>query len=262
MHKHRIAISAASMGRSFRRALRPIQESGAIGVQLQLGRDITFDAMSESGRRQLLRELGECELQIASIAVMPRRAMSDLDGLDERLDQLRQAMQLAFQLKTPTVSFRIGRIPEETSSTEYETLVAVLNDLARHANHVGAVPSITPSGDSSERTAALLAGVTQGPIGVTLDPALLVPSGLSAASYFREIHESVDQILIRDAVRDIDDAVSEVAVGRGEVAWDELLALVQEAEFRGWLTVTRTQGDDPAGDAMRAVSFVRNVMTE
>lgn len=250
------------MGRPLRRVLRDIQETQATGVQLQVARDISFDEMGDSGRRQLLRELGEYELSIGTLAVVLQRPLTDLHGLDERIDIVKRAMQLAFQLKTTTVTFRIGAIPVDAAGIEYETLQAVLNDLARHANRVGAIPSITPSGDSFERTGELIAGVTEGPIGVTLDPASLVPAGLSAADGFRDLVDHINNVLIRDAVRDIDGAISEVPVSRGEVDWDGLLSLVREAEFAGWLTVVRTQGDDKPGDATRAVSFVRRVLSE
>lgn len=258
----RIAVAVAAFGKPFRKALQSVQQSGATAVQLTIGLDLRLDDMTDSGRRQLLHELSECQLNIGSLNVPMQRGLSDLDGLDRRIDELKRALQLAYQLKTQTVSFRIGRIPDPSKGTPYETLLAVLNDLARHSNYVGAVPSITPSGDSIDRIAELLAGVTEGPIAVTLDPAVVVPAGYSAAKLFRELVGAVDQVLIRDAVRDIDDAVTEVPVGRGEVEWDELLSLVSEAEFRGWLTVVRTQGDDKAGDALRAVSFVRNVLAD
>ncbi len=48
-------------------------------------------------------------------------------------------------------------------------------------------------------------------------------------------------------------------VGRGEVDWDAMVALFDEMNYNGWLTVARYEGDDPLGDATRAVTYLGNV---
>jgi len=63
----------------------------------------------------------------------------------------------------------------------------------------------------------------------------------------------------RDAVRASDGSFREVPVGRGEVVWDEMLAVLAEAEYPGWLTAGASGGDDPADDATRAVSILRTI---
>ena len=171
-------------------------------------------------------------------------------------------MALAFQLKAAVTAFRIGRIPTEADSTELETLAAALNDLSRHANYVGAIPSAEISAGNGAEIAELVARIDQGPFGVSFDPALTVVAGGSPAETYRTLYESVNQIIVRDAVRDMDGMVQEVPVGRGEVAWDELLGLTAEAEFRDWFVVRRTQGEDKTGDITRAIQFVQNVFPQ
>ena len=106
----------------------------------------------------------------------------------------------------------------------------------------------------------LLGKITDGPCGVNFDPAGVILGGQSPPLVFRELMNHVNHMTIRDAVRDLDGAVLEVPLGRGEVSWDELFAITVEAEFRGWMTAVRTQGDDKAGDIARAVKFIRNVL--
>jgi sugar phosphate isomerase/epimerase len=65
--------------------------------------------------------------------------------------------------------------------------------------------------------------------------------------------------MVRDATRIGDGTSTEVPVGRGEVAWQELLAVVHELDYRGWFCVDRTQGEDRAGDAGRAIQYLRSL---
>jgi sugar phosphate isomerase/epimerase len=84
-------------------------------------------------------------------------------------------------------------------------------------------------------------------------------SGRDAVAAFRELHEHVQHVTARDGVRDIEGSGQEVALGRGDVDWPELLALFTEADYRGWITVDRTQSDDATRDAERALQYLKNV---
>ena len=101
----------------------------------------------------------------------------------------------------------------------------------------------------------MLKSVTTGPIGVNFDPAATVMSGASPSEAFAVLREFVAHVLVRDAIWGADGEGNEVPVGRGEVPWDELLFLLRESDFGGWLTVDRTQGEDRAGDAGRACNI-------
>jgi sugar phosphate isomerase/epimerase len=94
---------------------------------------------------------------------------------------------------------------------------------------------------------------------MNLDPAALVLARQDPAQAIRELHDLVAHVQVRDAIRDVDGLGTEVPVGRGEVDWDELLALLEEARYRQWFTVERTQGDDKLGDSARAVQFLKQV---
>jgi len=257
-----IAVAVTPFNRPLRKALQQIREWPVSGVQLQVDRDLSFDEMTETGRRQLLYELNERDLKISSLHLSVQHRLGEFEGLDARVDRIKRALQLAFQLKAPSVTFRMGRIPDDTNSPEYETLLGVLNDLAQHANYAGSIPSLIPAGDSPERLAELVNKVKSGPLGICLDPSVAVIAGQSPPAVLRALLTTVNHVLIRDAVRDIDGTVTEVPVGRGEVSWDELLSVLNEAEFAGWMTITRTQGDDKVGDMARAVRFVHNVLAE
>ena len=119
--------------------------------------------------------------------------------------------------------------------------------------------ALTPGRDSAEQVAQLLSGVTEGPIGVNFDPAVQVMSGHDPVAAVAPLHNFLAQVQVRDAVSDIDGLGVEVAVGRGEVVWDEFLALIDETGYRGWFSIDRTGGDDRAGDAARAVSYLKQV---
>jgi sugar phosphate isomerase/epimerase len=106
-------------------------------VLLDARKELTPGELSETGRRQLLHMLSELELSVVALDFPTRRPLHDIERLELRLNTLRDAMQLAAQLKAKVVTVRTGRIAAEPDSPETKILIGILNDLARHGNHVG-----------------------------------------------------------------------------------------------------------------------------
>jgi sugar phosphate isomerase/epimerase len=259
MFRIRIAVATRCFDQPLRQALRTAAASGASGVQFDARNELRPVDLSSTGRRELLHRLGELALRPAAFAFPLRRPLGEPGGLDARVAALKDAMQFAWDMNAPVVCVRSGRIPDDLSSEDGTLLIDVLNDLARHGNRVGATLCLTPTRDNPESLAALLAAVTEGPIGIDFDPAAFVTAGIDPIPAFRTLYGRVGHVTVRDALRDVDGGGAEVAVGRGEVVWDELLATLDEAGFDGWQTVVRTSGDDRIGDVTRAVAYVQNV---
>ncbi len=259
MQRFRIAVATARFSPNLRDVVRMAAQTGSAGVQFDARQQLKPADLSETGRRQLLHALGERELAIASLCFPLRRTLHDEEHLDTRIAALKQAMQFAWDLKARVLTCRIGRIPETSEGDEWSRLRDVLSDLAGHGNRVGVTLSITPAGDAPETLLSLIDTVRTGPLGIDFDPAERVMSRHDPVSSLREWHAVVTHVTVRDAIRDADGGGREQPVGRGECDWAELLAVVDEMKYTGWLTIDRTAGDDPFGDACRAVQYLTNV---
>ncbi len=255
----RLAVATRCLGQPLKPALLLASQFGAKGVQLDARNEAKPAEMSGTGRRQLAHALAEIGLQLASLDFPLRRPLWDVERLDARIEGLKQTMALAYELKTRTVTVRLGGLPEQTDEAGPGLLKDVLDDLARHGNHVGVTVAIGPGREPAARVLEVLGNVTAGPIGVNFDPAAAVMSGASASEALQALRALVLHVLIRDAVQDFDGGGTEVPVGRGDVPWDEILAVLQGTDYGGWLTVERTQGEDRAGDAGRAIQYLQSV---
>jgi sugar phosphate isomerase/epimerase len=256
---HRIAIAVQCFDLPLVKTLLRVAESGAAGIEINAREGLKPTDLSETGRRQLLHRIDELNLSVASLSFPTRGSLQEPMRLDERIDAVKQVMQFAYQLKSRVVTVRLGPIPAERESEEYGVLQDILNDLARFGNRVGVTLALTPTRDAAETVAELLSSVTEGPIGVNFDPAVLVMARHNPLAAIAPLHNFITHVQVRDAVQDVDAQGTEVAVGRGEVVWDELLALIDETGYRGWFSIDRTSGSDRAGDAIRAVKFLQTV---
>jgi len=236
-----------------------VAESGASGIEIDARDGLKPTELSETGRRQLLHRLGELNLAVASLTFPTRGSLQEPMRLDERIDAVKKVMQFAYQLKSKIVTVRLGPIPAERDSEEYAVLLDILNDLSRFGNRVGVSLAVTTGRDAAEPVAQLLSAVVEGPIGVNFDPAVQVMAGHNPVAAIAPLHNLISHVQVRDAIQDIDAIGTEVVVGRGEVVWDELLALIDETGYRGWFSIDRTNGTDRAGDAIRAVKYLKQV---
>lgn len=255
----RLAAAAHCFSQPLRSLLRSAQQAGLQGLQFDVRNELKPSELTGTGRRQFLHQLNELGLSLASLSFPAKRSFYNQEHLDARISALKTAMEFAWELKCLVVTSRIGKVPHDKGSPEYRLLTEVLNDLARHANRIGTVLAVTPTNDPVDALAELLAGVTDGPIGINFDPAAFVMSGRSAADAFRTLYDRVNHVTVRDGLQEVDGTGVEVAVGRGEVEWVELLALFDETPYRGWLTIDRTAGEDRLGDVLRAAQYLRRV---
>ena len=253
------AVTAACLNLPVRETLIAASEMGAEGVQFDVRTELRPSDLSHTGRRQFMKFLSEMNLELPSLRFSSRRAFYNANDLERRIAATKAAMDFAYQLGAKILTLRIGRIPTDADSPDYLVLREVLNGIARYGNHVGVAAAITPSGDHPVDLARLLGDITEGPLGLDFDPAGFLMSGHDPVSTLRELHQWIFHVQARDGLQDASGSGLEVALGRGEIDWLEFVATLDEIAYRGWLIVTRTQGEDRAGDAERALKYLRNI---
>ena len=259
MRPLRFAVATRCFRQPLKRAMQTAAESGATGVELDIRNEAVESELSETGRRHLLHFLSEHGLTVAATTFPLRSYLLDPDHLDARIGGIKRGLEFSYQLGAKTMTARLGRVPSDPDSPAFRSAVEILNDIARTSNYIGVVLGLTPSRDSIANIHQLIAAVEEGPIGIHFDPASIVMGDSDVSSAYGTLYEFVQQVQLRDAVHDVDGGGVEVAVGRGDVVWDEFLALLDETPYKGWLVAERTAGQDPIGDISRAIQYIQNV---
>lgn len=260
MHQFRLAVATRCFRQPLLDSLKSAASLGVDGVQLDVRNEVVAAELTETGRRQLLHRISELNLVVAGASFPLTRPLTEEHEIDRRVDELRNAMTFAYSLKAKTLCCKVGRIPPDPQSKSRQLLVEVLNDLAGHANRVGTVLCITPTDDSAEELLALTSEVKSGPIGIDFDPAHFALTGRSNTEALRVLHAVTMHVQVRDGFRGFDGGGQEAAVGNGVVDWTELLALLGEIDYRGWMTAIRNQGDTRGSDIARAVQHVGRLL--
>lgn len=259
MPKLKISVATADFQLELRKSIHLAMTLGAQGVQFDLRTELDARTFGETARRQLLHSLAERNLEPASAVFPLRSPLADPDRLDERTHAIRQALTFAGQLKIRRLCLRIGRLPGTEEIEATATLRDILGELAGHGDREGVTLCLKPAGDSPESLRSFLESIRTAWIGVDADLGGWILNRQSPTEQLRELNDRVRHVEVRDAVRNLDGLGREVPVGRGEVDWDETAALLGEMDYRGWLNVTRSEGNDRAGDMGRAIQYMQNL---
>ena len=99
-----------------------------------------------------------------------------------------------------------------------------------------------------------------GSIGVDFNPANLILNGHSPREAVRALAPHILHVHAIDATRDL--ALGrgiEVALGQGSAELPEILGVLEEHQYRGYITVSRKDSDQPLSDIRQGIEFLRNL---
>jgi len=259
MFSVRRSIATRCLGMPLRKAIESAARMGADGIQLDVRFELNARELSDTGRRQFLHSLGQFNLQLGSTFLPTRSALYDKTNLDARISGVRGAMEFTRQLGADLLMLSAGPIPDEESD-EYTTLVEVLNALAEHGNHVGTTLCLRSGSSSPDELTKLIDRITTGPLGIDFDPAAAMASGRDALGDYSTLHKRVRHVRGVDSALASENSHVEVGLGLGRVPWMELMVMLQEARYDGWVAVERTIGSTKSADIAGGLELLKSYL--
>ena len=292
----RLAVATEDFGTPLRQAIPQAAQTQVPGIQLNVRREILNEKMSASGLRQLTQYVRENRMQVSGLSCTTRHALADADYLEERLQLVRSAMEVARPLDTTNLMIPCGLIPnpdeEPASETpdnsdieqlanpfsfaadsgsatnapsqadQFDILCQVINDLVHYGNHVGCILTLQLPNYDTDLVERLLARINAGPVQISFDPAVAIFTGARVVETYRQLYQHVGYVRARDGRRNSDYSGTETPLGDGVVAWDEFLPTLIEADFTGWVCIERTGGDHRPTDVLRGVAHAQSLLPQ
>ena len=256
----KIGVQLASLGLPFRKALQAASRLGADAVEIDVRRELKPDELSQTGIRSLRKTLDDLGLQVCALSFRTRRGYHSSDDLDRRIAASKRAMDLAYRLGATIVINQVGQIPAESDDPQWQLLTAVLADLGRHGQRVGALLAAETGTESGADMARLIDALPAGSLSVNLDPGNLIINGFSPREAVESIGQHVVHVHAKDGVRDLAQGRGiEVQLGRGSADFPALIGSLEDHQYRGYFTVERERSDDPTTEIGQAIAFLRNM---
>jgi L-ribulose-5-phosphate 3-epimerase len=283
MAKFPIGIMADSFRLSLREGLKKAAELGAQGVQIYaVNGEMSPEEMTPANRRELLKYIKGLGIRVSALCGdMGGHAFADEPNNEWRVERSKRIMDLALDLECNVVTTHIGVVPEDEKHPRWAVMATACRELARYADSVGAFFAVETGPEPSKRLHRFLDGLGSKGVGVNLDPANLVmvvgeaaPEAVrNLAPYIVHTHAK-DGVMLRQTdperiygffaeggIEDMrmEDYFKEVPLGQGQVQWPEYIAALEAIGYKGFLTIEREVGADPAKDIAEAVEFLKKL---
>ncbi|HEX6962037.1 MAG TPA: TIM barrel protein [Lacipirellula sp.] len=253
----KVAVQTKCLAQPLRQALHTASRLGGEGVQLDLRHELPAAELSDTALRQLRKLLDDLNVRVASTAFPTRRGYAETQDLDRRIDATRQALGASSKLGARVMLISLGPLPPPDEPPR-STLLEAITALAASGNRFGVQLALQCPAAHPADLKGFLEELPDGLVGVDLSPADLILNNRQPREFLERLGPQVVHTFANDAVRGLGGAAgSTVELGRGMADVEELLGLLEEHDYRGWLTVERRNSPRPTEEVANAIQFLR-----
>jgi sugar phosphate isomerase/epimerase len=208
--------------------------------------------LSATGRRHLLHYVNGLGLRLSALGGdLGGTRFDDGAALERRLQQTRQIIELAADLKVPLITTHLGRLDEAALKRGFVS--EAVREMATLADRTGTRIAIETAGADPVLLGKLLADVNTPVLGAAYDPAGLLMDGFEPTAGMSPLADHILSARIRDAVAGtLNRPGREVAVGQGQIDFAEYLAMLDQAGYRSLPFIRRTNADRPVDEVADA----------
>lgn len=256
-------------------ALSKAQSLGMNGVQIRVtDGELTPENMSKDARRELLKSVKDRGLIVSALC-------GDIGRFDDpeinpgRIERSKRILDMAKDLETNVVTTHIGVVPADKSHPRYAIMQEACGELAAYADSMGAHFAIETGPETAETLKGFLDGLHSTGVAVNLDPANFVmvtgddpvQAVYTLKDYIVHTHAKDGRRLryvepeivygLAEAEMLGSSSFIELPLGEGDVDFPAYLKALEDIGYKGFLTIEREVGDDPARDIAAAVDFLK-----
>lgn len=200
----------------------------------------------------------------------------------ELIEKSKRIIDLAKELGTDVVTTHIGVVPTDKSHDRYKIMQEACYELSRYADSINSHFAIETGPETSAVLGDFLDSLESTGVAVNLDPAnLVMVTGDDPVKAVHRLKKYIVHTHAKDGIKLYDMApeliygvtpmpedmknitcFSEEPLGRGGVDFPAYLRALDEIGYRGFLTIERECGEDPAADIALAADFLRDVISK
>lgn len=281
MYQFPIGVMLDSFKLETEEAIKKAAEIGAKGVQMYATKgEHAPENMSKNDRKELLNRMKSNGLVFSALCGDLGMGFGNPDKNPELIEKSKRILELARDLECDIVTTHIGVVPGDNNHPRYQIMQDACGQLCRFADEMEAHFAIETGPETSLTLKGFLDSLGSRGVAVNMDPANLVmvtgddpvQAVYNLKDYIVHTHAK-DGIKLLDSdpeviygIKDIEDVIQqgevfrEMPLGEGNVPFDRYLAALEDIGYKGFLTIEREVGENPAKDIMLAADFLRQQM--
>ena len=258
-------------------ALKKAKEVGAQGVQVYASRgELAPDVLVGAKRKEFLDMVVSNGLTISALCGDLGHGFGHKELNPMLIEKSKRIMDMAKELNTDIVTTHIGVVPNDPNHERYKIMQEACFELCRYADNIGSHFAIETGPEIATTLKTFLDALGSTGVAVNLDPANLVmvtgddpvQAVYTLKDYIvhthakdgRKLKECNPEVIygvIEDEIQ-LGTSFIEVPLGEGQVDFPNYLKALNDIGYKGFLTIEREVGDNPAADIQMAVQFLKD----
>ena len=276
MYNFPIGVITDSFRLPFEESVKKAAEVGAKGIQMYaVSGEMAPEVLTASRRKEVLDIIKSNGLVVSVLCGDFGRGFGDPALNPELIERSKKVVDLALDLETNVVTTHIGVVPEDKSHPRYKIMQEACYELAKYADSVGAHFAVETGPERAIVLKEFLDSLNSKGVSVNLDPAnLVMVTGDDPVQAVYTLKDYIVHTHAKDGIKlfdkdpeviyhiieaelDSQEAFREVPLGEGSVDFPRYLAALDDIGYKGFLTIEREVGSDPAKDIAMAVNFLK-----
>ena len=284
MYKFPIGVIVHSFRLPTYDAIKEAAAIGAQGIQLLCTRgENTPENLIGEKRKELLKYVKDNGLVFSAICGDFGQGFGHKEKNPELIEKSKRILDLAKELETDIVTTHIGVVPSDENHDRYKVMQEACFELSRYADSIGSHFAIETGPETSATLKKFLDKLDSKGVAVNLDPAnLVMVTGDAPVVAVHNLKDYIVHTHAKDGVKLFDADPEyvyhvvhpipeeirnkrfylEVPLGDGSVPYIHYLKALEEVGYRGFLTIEREVGDNPAKDIKKAIDYLKVIMEE
>jgi sugar phosphate isomerase/epimerase len=295
--KFSAGVIAATFSTDAREAAHAARAAGFSALQFDaVTPALDLTELSQTGRREFRHVLSSNDQQLISLRVdVGPKGFGPGADIDRLLGRFEKVMDAAKGLGAPLVCVEAGPLPEPAVAPKPKPRVdpaqagliiippmsapdpepqesrpvpgpdpallghidTALFELGVRADRIGVTLALRSELSSFAALDRAIAAARCPWFGVDLDPVAMLRDAWSADEIFSRFGDLIRHVRARDATAGSDRRTRPAIIGQGSTHWGELLANLDSAGYRGWLTIDALELSDRIAAAITGAKVLR-----
>lgn len=279
MSNLKIGAMADSFRLPMKEALQKVKEVGAEGFQMYaVSGEYSAENLDKSARKEFRKYVDSLGLTISALCGDFGQGFYFEERNRIIIEKSKRVVELAYDLGTKVVTTHIGVVPDDFNNPRFEIMNKACRELAKAADDYGVRFAVETGPEESATLKRFLDTLESKGVSVNLDPANLVmvtgddpvQAVYNLRDYIVHTHAKDGRMLTKAKPEfiyglevppaPIPPAFEEVPLGKGSVDFPKYLAALSDIGYKGFLTIEREVGENPAEDIKYAVDFLKKLI--
>lgn len=278
MYNFPIGVMLDSFRLPTEEAVKKAAEIGAKGLQMySTTGENSPENLVGSKRKELLSLVKSHGMVFSAICGDLGMGFIDKERNPELIEKSKRIMDLAKELESDIVTTHIGVVPEDKNHDRYKIMQEACFELSRYADSIGSHFAIETGPEKSIVLKEFLDSLGSTGVAVNLDPAnLIMVTGDDPVKAVYNLKKYIVHTHAKDGTRfgennpeeiyrmvfaeNVVKNYKEMPLGEGSVPYPEYLKALEDIGYKGFLTIEREVGDDPAKDIQTAYNFLKGII--